>query len=365
MKPLFAEKPSATLNTRPAEMSIDLSPVTHAVAPRTAPAPRAASLPVAPRITETQIGALGTDAATGLSNIPNRLIASVRAADAGDFGSGLSQLVSLAKGLDPSAKQKGLISKVANLFGSAKERMLSQYRTVEQQMDQLMNQLQQKATTHLARIDDLEQMYVANMQYHQQLENAVAKCDEYLVELRAYIAAAGAPTDAFAAQQLADVQRMADRADKRGDDLRRAMLLAKQNAPQIRTMQDNARMLVDKFADIRAVTLPAWKNTFGLYLMGEEQREAVALTNSIDNATDDALRRGASMLRQNTAEIATARQRSVVSTETLSHIQSELLGALDDANRIAADGIAARQRDLSRLASMESELVQRFAPGQR
>src|SRR5690606_29108009 len=106
-----------------------------------------------------------------------------------------------------------------------------------------------------------------------------------------------AVSDSFGAQRLADHQRLIDRLTKRVDDLRRAMLLAKQSGPQIRISQDNARALVQKFGDIKVVTLPAWKNVFAQYVLQLEQKKTVELLGMVDNATDEALRRGADLLR--------------------------------------------------------------------
>lgn len=365
MKPLFESEAQVA----PAR-GVELAP-----APVTAVPPQVVggkTLPMVPSasaiqpVREEEIAQLGAIASSGLASVPNKMLQHVRVSDVDGFGTELTKLVGVAKGLDPKGLEgKGLMSRIQNMFSSTKERLLGQYRTAEQQMDELVAQLTKKASQQSARVADLEQLYLENMNYHGQLEQAVAHGATLVERLNAQLAAESAATDSFGAQRLADVQRLISRTEKRMDDLRRAMLLAKQTAPQIRMMQDNARGLVEKFGDIQTVTVPAWKSAFSLYLMHLEQKSAVALATAADDATDAALRQGADMLRQNVGDVARARNRSAISIETLEHVQQQLLGSVDDAQRIEAEGRAARAQAAPRLLELEQELVTRFTPGQR
>ena len=89
------------------------------------------------------------------------------------------------------------------------------------------------------------------------------------------------------------------RLEKRIDDLKRAQMIAMQTAPEIRLLQNNSRMLIAKFQDIVAVTIPAWKKQFSLHILMEEQAKSAALVTAIDDATNAALRKNADLLRQN------------------------------------------------------------------
>lgn len=366
MRPLFETETRQPVRTTVAEPAARLVVEPAARQPITIakPASAAALRPVA--LTEVELENLATSATTGLAKLPDQLMKTIRASDADEFGSDLNRLVGVAKGLDPAAMSgKGLLSKARNLFSSAKERMLAQYNSVEKQMDSLVAELDKKAVLHKQRIGDLDQLYTANMNYHQGLEDAVTKASSALQELRAQMATLGQPKDAFEAQALAEHERFADRIEKRIDDWNRAMLLSKQTAPQIRMMQDNARGLVEKLSDVKGVTVPAWKNAFSLYLLQMEQKQTVDVVNAVDEATDAALRRGATLLRQNTEDIARARQRSVVTIETLEFVQQELLGSVDAVHRINSEAKAARKAAEPKLKELEQELIARFAPGQR
>jgi len=376
MKPLFSDatsaapRPVATATPMAPVLSV-LMPLDKASADALAPAGTTALAPVSrrdvapPRVNEDQVADLGAKTQTGLASVATQLLSQVRNSDTGDFGKGLSELVVLAKGLDPaSLKDKGFLGRVMGKVRAARTHMVAQYGSVERQMDALVVELDHKAALHKKRITDMEQMYLDNMAYHDELEAAADMCDQLLVTMRADYEEQKkvAVEDSFGAQRLADHDRLISRVEKRGDDLRRAMLLAKQNAPQLRLMQENARSLVQKFGDIKAVTLPAWKNAFGLYVLQLEQQDAVRVTQAVDDITDEALRRSADLLRQNTESIARSRQRAVVTIETLEHVQSQLTGSIQDIQRIEAEGRAQRESERPRLLAMEKALIESFAP---
>lgn len=314
-------------------------------------------------VTEDQIDKLGDTNSSQLATISHKMLSSVRASDADVFGEKLNELIIVAKGLDPSKfNRKGLIAKFSSLFGTAKEKVLAQYQTVDARMKTLITELDRSGTLQEARIKDLEDMYAANLAAHNGIEAAAAEGDRLIQVLRDQLAVETAATDAFSAQRKVDISNRIDRLEKRIDDLRRAMLLAKQAAPEIRLLQDNARTLSSKFKDVKAVTIPAWQNAFSLFLIQLEQKKGAELITKVHDATDEAFRLQADLLRQNTGDIARAKQRSVVSIETLEHVQQQLLGSFDDMSKIAEEGRRSRKEAEPKLKALEQELINRFAP---
>jgi len=164
----------------------------------------------------------------------------------------------------------------------------------------------------------------------------------------------------MAAHAIAERRQSAVRLEKRIDDLKRAQMIAMQTAPEIRLLQNNSRMLIAKFQDIVAVTIPAWKKQFSLHILMEEQAKSAALVTAIDDATNAALRKNADLLRQNTTEIARANQRALVEMETLEHVQKQLLGAFEDVQKINEEAAAARAQTDAKLGALRDELITRF-----
>lgn len=314
-------------------------------------------------IDDKAIEGLGGNTGAGVAKVSAKLLGTVRASDADVFGTQLNELIATSKGLDPAKlRSGGLLSRVTNMFGSVKEKMLSQYQVVESRMDTLVGEMTRHANVHRARIQDFDEMYKGLEMYYQGLDADVKKGEEWAGRLRQAVAQQAAPSNAFEAQQATELKRRLERLEKRIDDLRRAMLMATQMVPQIRLSQDNARALTDTFTDIVNVSIPAWRNVFSLYLLQLEAKQSAAVANAAYDATDAAFRAQADMLLENTETVARAKQRSLVSLETAQHVQTQLITAFDKLEQISNEGQQRRRDELPKLQELERELIARFSP---
>jgi len=371
MKPLFADAAPANKVTPPVSPTAELSSATppaggdlHAPAPArpVLPLPVSVSPPPA-RVTvnESDLAALGEKSTKRVAAISEQLLGMVRGTGTDQFGVSLSQLVATAQQLDPKLLfDKSLLGKLKGLFVSAREQVKSQFRSVSGQLDALVGELERSARTYEQRIRELDEMYAANGEEYNALGEAVLRGQELVAALNDELARTPETSDPMAAQAIADRRQFAVRLEKRIDDLKRAQMIAMQTAPEIRLLQNNSRMLIAKFQDIVAVTIPAWKKQFSLHILMEEQAKSAALVTAIDDATNAALRKNADLLRQNTTEIARANQRALVEMETLEHVQKQLLGAFEDVQKINEEAAAARAQTDARLGAMRDELITRF-----
>jgi uncharacterized protein YaaN involved in tellurite resistance len=141
------------------------------------------------------------------------------------------------------------------------------------------------------------------------------------------------------------------------------MLLSKQTAPSIQQMKQNARQLVQTFNDLKSTTLPIWQNVFSQYLISLDQQRGARLATNVSDATNEAIRRNAELLGQNTKEIAEARQRPVIDLKTLQDNQAALFATLDAVALAEENGRKARAEAAPQLAALEKGLIARFAPG--
>ena len=372
MKPLFSSEDEAkAASTPPVTPAAGLPPLLDpALTPDALPAlrPEAGAKPVIPvdltGIDDKAIETLGSAAGPGVAKVSAKLLGTVRASDADVFGTQLNELIATSKGLDPAKlKSGGLLSRVSNMFGSVKEKMLSQYQVVESRMDTLVSEMTRHANVHRARIHDFDEMYKGLEVYYQGLDADVKKGEAWADRLRQAVAQQAAAANAFEAQQATELRRRLERLEKRIDDLRRAMLMATQMVPQIRLSQDNARALTDTFTDIVNVSIPAWRNVFSLYLLQLEAKQSAAVANAAYDATDAAFRAQADMLLENTETVARAKQRSIVSLETAQHVQTQLVTAFDKLEQISNEGQQRRRDELPKLQALEQELIARFSPG--
>jgi len=363
MKPLFSSDEEAT-----AASVVPAAPLIPAVTANNPPVSRqeASAAPLVridiSGIDDKAIESLGGSTGAGVAKVSAKLLGTVRASDADVFGTQLNELIATSKGLDPAKlRSGGMMSRLTNMFGSVKEKMLSQYQVVESRMDTLVAEMTRHANVHRGRIQDFDEMYKGLETYYQGLDADVKKGEEWAAHLRQAIAQQAAPVNAFEAQQATELKRRLERLEKRVDDLRRAMLMATQMVPQIRLSQDNARALTDTFTDIVNVSIPAWRNVFSLYLLQLEAKQSAAVANAAYDATDAAFRAQADMLLENTETVARAKQRSLVSLETAQHVQTQLVSAFDKLEQISNEGQQRRKDELPKLQELERELIARFS----
>ncbi|HCF3826986.1 TPA: toxic anion resistance protein [Pseudomonas aeruginosa] len=133
------------------------------------------------------------------------------------------------------------------------------------------------------------------------------------------------------------------------------------NLPAIRIIQANNQMLIDKFYTIRETTVPTWKRQFMLALALNEQRNAVELADTIDDTTNELLRRNAQLLHQNAVATAKANQRLVIDVETLQQCQNLLVQTVGDVIKIQRDGVAERAKAEKTILDMRSGLAKLVA----
>jgi uncharacterized protein YaaN involved in tellurite resistance len=373
MKPLFSSDeeanaastaPTASATPAPAFPPLSTSAGTSDMLPAARPEASVAPLPRVDisGIDDKAIESLGGSTGAGVAKVSAKLLGTVRASDADVFGTQLNELIATSKGLDPAKlRSGGLLSRVTNMFGSVKEKMLSQYQVVESRMDTLVGEMTRHANLHRNRIQDFDEMYKGLEMYYQGLDADVKKGEAWADKLRQAVAQQAAPVNAFEAQQATELKRRLERLEKRIDDLKRAMLMATQMVPQIRLSQDNARALTDTFTDIVNVSIPAWRNVFSLYLLQLEAKQSAAVANAAYDATDAAFRAQADMLLENTETVARAKQRSLVSLETAQHVQMQLVTAFDKLEQISQEGQQRRKDELPKLQELERELIARFS----
>lgn len=300
------------------------------------------------------------DAQNCISTVSTELMAVVRAADAGSFGESLNELVMVAKKVElPSHKKGSIVARIRGRFTNVKERVIASYASVESQIDSIISVLEKNAQLYQKRITDLEQMYVKNFEAHQTLQQTLDELKALESNLAAYIEQEkeSLSKDPFAAQNLAELQRKLMRIQIRISNRERALLLAKTTAVEIKLSQDGAHSLVQKFGEIKLVSLPAWRSTFSIYIIQQEQMAGVALADTVDDFTNNALKRGAALLHQNAVQIAEARQRPVVTIETLEEVSNTLIASVNDVARIEKEGATRRLAESKRIEQLTLDLT--------
>ena len=307
----------------------------------------------------------GAAAQKNIASFSESALNSVRTKDLGEIGKSLSDLVVELKGFGQEEDEKkglfGLFKKSGNKIESLK----AQYSKVETNVDRIAHELEQHQVTLLKDVAMFDQMYELNLKYYKELTMyilagkkrlAAVRAGE-LEELRKQAEASGAQEDA---QRYNDMVQMCERFEKKLHDLELTRMISIQMGPQIRLLQNNDTLMVEKIQSSLVNTIPLWKSQMVLALGMEHSRQATAAQSAVTEMTNELLKKNADMLKTGTIATAKEAERSIVDIETLKHTNEQLISTLDEVLNIQRDGAAKRKAAEVELGKIEGELKQKL-----
>jgi uncharacterized protein YaaN involved in tellurite resistance len=206
-----------------------------------------------------------------------------------------------------------------------------------------------------------DELYDKNLDYFKKLQLYIEAGEEKLVEMREETLPrlqkqAEEANNPMAVQVVKDFGESVNRFEKRVHDLKISKVIAIQTAPQIRLIQSNDKMLVDRIQNAIYNTIPLWKSRMVLALGLARQREALEMQRAVTEATNDLIRKNAEMLKQNTIETVTENERGMVDIETLKKANEELISTVQEAIRIQQEGRKKRQAAEQEMIQIENRL---------
>ena len=311
-----------------------------------------------------QVLQYGAAAQKSVASFSESALANVRNKDMGEIGEDLSRLVVELKGFGAAEEKKGL----AGLFkktGNRIEAMKAQYSKVESNVDKIAQNLENHQITLLKDVAMFDQMYELNLKYYKELTMYILAGKKRLAdvrsgeleELRKKAEASGLAEDA---QAYNDLVSMCDRFEKKLHDLELTRVISLQTAPQIRMIQNNDTLMMEKIQTSIMNTIPLWKNQMVLTLGIQDSQRAMEAQRKVTDMTNQLLQRNADMLKMATVETAREAERGIVDIETLKHTNEQLISTLDEVLQIQTDGAKKRQEAEQELRRIEGELKQKL-----
>lgn len=313
-------------------------------------------------MSHNSVAEYGKNIATKTSTYTDELLNLVQNRDLDATGQKLNQVVQVAQQLNTSSilnkkKSSGFFGNIISKFKGAKDNFDAHFNTTKEQLDVLVKEIETSQSGLKARVDTLDKMFDGVQDEYKQLGVHIAAGRLREQELQQEISTLTAlPQDQSTTQKIYDLNYLANNLEKRVSDLQVLQQSAMQTLPMIRIIQSNNLMLVDKFYAIKNITLPAWKNQISLAISLSEQKNSVQLANTIDDATNELLRRNADLLHQNSVDTAKANQRSVIDIETLEHVQNTLIKTVNDVIQIQKEGVQKRTEATVRLKALQDNL---------
>ncbi|MDR2919997.1 MAG: toxic anion resistance protein [Tannerella sp.] len=288
------------------------------------------------------------------------VLTQIRNKDLGSVGETLSGLVSDLKTFDKS------ISKPGGFWGflmSLKKKLIyikSQYSRIETNVVQVERQLERHYQTLLKDIHLFDRLYEQNEQYYRDISLYIYAGEEKIKETQDTVlpqlkAEAEQADDPRLTQQCRDMEQQINQFDKKLHDLKLSRMISLQLAPQIRLVQNNSSMLMDKIQSSIVNTLPLWRNQMVLALGLVHSQQALEAQKAVNDATNKMLQRNSEMLRSSSTKIAIENERSIVDIDTLKKVNTDLFATIEDVLKIQEDGRQKRHAAEKELLNVENE----------
>ena len=307
----------------------------------------------------TQILQYGAGTQKKMADFSDAALANVRTQDLGEVGDLIVNVVGELKGFDEEEEKGffGFFRKQANKL----ENMKARYAKAEVNVEKISDALQQHQVRLLKDSAVLDKMYEQNLAYFKELTMYILAGKQKLQQVRegklkkleAAAQITGLAEDAQAARDLAD---KCSRFEKKIHDLELTRAISIQTAPQIRMIQNNDTVMVEKIQTTLMNIIPLWKNQMVLALGIAHSTEAAQAQRQVTDVTNALLKQNAERLHMASVETAKEAERGIVDIETLKKTNAELIQTLDDVMKIQADGRAQRLAAEQEMAKMENDL---------
>lgn len=310
-----------------------------------------------------QILQYGAGTQKKMADFSDTALENVKTQDLGEIGELISNVVGELKDFDVQEEGKffGFFRKQTSKI----ENLKNKYDKAQVNVEKITDSLQQHQVRLMKDSAMLDKMYEQNLNYFKELTMYILagkkKLEETrngkLAEMKNKAALSGLPEDAQAAR---DLDEKCSRFEKKLHDLELTRTIAMQTAPQIRLIQNNDTVMVEKIQTTIVNTIPLWKSQMVLALGIAHSAEAAQAQRQVTDITNELLRKNAETLYMATVEIAKESERGIVDLETLQKTNADLIQTLDDVMRIQMEGRQKRQAAEMEMHRMEEELKRKL-----
>ncbi len=307
----------------------------------------------------------GADAQKKVADFSDSALATVRTDQTGEVGDMLVKLVSEIKGFGSDAEKPAGLK---GLFWNAQkaiEEMKNKYEKVEVNVDGISSSLEGYQRQLLKDVSMFNHLYEMNTQYFKELTMYIIAGEKKLAEVRATTLQelkekATKSGDAMDAQRANDLAAACDRFEKKLHDLKLTRTVALQMAPQIRLLQSNDSLLVERIQSTLSNTLPLWKSQIVIALGLQRSQDALRAQTAVTDMTNELLKKNAEKLKMGTIETAKEAERGIIDIETLTQTNQSLIDTITEVMKIQDEGRQKRIEAEKQLVVMEGQLKQKL-----
>lgn len=298
-----------------------------------------------------------------MADFSESALENVKTKDLGEVGDLLTGVVKELRSFDEEEEKGflGIFKKPANKINAMK----AKYSKAETNINHICKVLESHQVQLLKDVALLDKMYELNLTYFKELTMYIMAGKKKLHEIQTgrlpelfqKAQASGLAEDAQAAR---DLDSMCNRFEKKLHDLELTRQVSLQTAPQIRMVQSNDTLMVEKIQSTIVNTIPLWKSQMVLALGVEHSAQAAAAQREVTDMTNELLKKNAAKLKMATIDAAKESERGIVDMETLKMTNESLISTLDEVMRIQQEGRQKRREAETEMQRLEGELKQKL-----
>ncbi len=298
-----------------------------------------------------------------MADFSETALENVKTKDLGEVGELLTGVVRELKDFGEEEEKGflGIFKKTSNKITAMK----AKYAKAETNINQICKVLENHQVQLLKDIAILDKMYDVNLTYFKELSMYIMAGKKKLQEIRSTklqellnkAQQSSLPEDAQAAR---DLDSMCGRFEKKIHDLELTRTISIQTAPQIRLVQGNDTLMVEKIQSTIVNTIPLWKSQMVLALGVEHSAQAAAAQREVTDMTNELLKKNAEKLKMATIETAKESERGIVDIETLKTTNESLISTLDEVMHIQQEGRQKRRDAEKEMLRLEHELKEKL-----
>lgn len=298
-----------------------------------------------------------------MADFSEKALENVQTKDLGEIGELLTGVVMELKGFDAEEERGflGIFKKSSNKINALK----AKYDKAEVNVNKICKILEGHQVQLMKDAAILDKMYEQNKVYFKELSMYILAGKKKLEEVRRTELAgllekanrSGLPEDA---QEAKDLDALCNRFEKKIHDLELTRMISIQTAPQIRLVQNNDTIMVEKIQSTIVNTIPLWKSQMVLAMGVEHSAQAAQAQREVTNLTNELLKKNAERLKVATIDTARESERGIVDMETLRITNESLISTLDEVMRIQKEGKEKRREAEQEMNRLEGELKRKL-----
>lgn len=309
--------------------------------------------------------AYGSAAQKNVSTFSDTVLKNVNANEFGEVGDMVTDLLLQLKTVDTKKllDKPSFLSKVpliGNAFNHLKKTLLH-FESVEKHVEKTVKKLSETNTNLLQDIGMLDRLFEENANQRIEFEIFI-RAGELAIqqarteELPTLENKAKETNDQHDLAVFQDKARLVERFEKKIHNLHLSRHKTITTGPQIRFIQHNNELLVEKIGDIANHVIPEWKKQLVITTALFKQTKGVEIARKIREHYDELAKKNAELLKQASIEIATENERGIFEIETLRHVQQNFIETLEETIRIQKEGKHKRKEVSEELVSLENDL---------